>query len=39
MHKNMTLAFEEETVILRREDPFRLLHLAMQGTAKLSDLL
>jgi len=39
MHKNVTLASEEEAVILRREGPFRLLHLAMNGTAKLSDLL
>jgi hypothetical protein len=39
MHKNMTLASEEEAVILRREDRLKLLHLAIQGNAKFSDLL
>jgi len=39
MHKNMTLASEEDAVILIREDRFRLLQLAIERTAKFSDLL
>jgi len=39
MHKNMALAFEEDAVILIREDRFKLLHLAIKRTAKVGDLL